>query len=110
MNRTPGFFERITGRAGKRESLKRDAGKSNKPRTRVGRIGGALNVAGPSQLIDQETGGLFGDLRSLGQLGQSTALLANPLKYPRLCRREVVEACGSKCGKHAGLHGPVRDE
>ena len=64
MNRTPGFFERITGRVGKRESLKRDAAKSNKPRARA-----QFNLRGRLQLVVGTLG-----LASLALVGRAVDL------------------------------------
>ncbi|MBC7988333.1 MAG: penicillin-binding protein 2 [Luteimonas sp.] len=64
MNRTPGFFERITGRTGTREALKRDAGKSNKPRTRA-----QFNLRGRLQLVVGTLG-----LASLALVGRAVDL------------------------------------
>jgi len=64
MNRAPGFFKRLAGGKGKRESLKRDAGKSSKPRTRA-----QFNLRGRLQLVAGTLG-----LCSLALIGRAVDL------------------------------------
>src|SRR6478609_3355215 len=70
----------------------------------------AFDVAGPLELIDQEAGGLLGDLGSLGEFGEPRAVWPDPLKYACLCSCEVVEPGGGQGGEHSVLQSPVGDE
>jgi len=47
-------------------------------------IGSALDIAECFELIDQDPGGLLGDLCLLSQIGEPAALRADPLEDPRL--------------------------
>lgn len=78
----------------------------DEPGTGVGRVRHPFDVSGLGQLVDQETGGLLGDLCLLGQGGEPAAAGCDALEEPGLRGGEVVEAGRCRGGEDAGLHRP----
>lgn len=65
-------------------------GDADQARAGVGGVGGAFDITGAFELVDNETRGLLGNLRRLGELGQPAAFMTDALKNPRLRGGHVV--------------------
>ncbi len=62
-------------------------------------VRGAFHVSGSFELVDEESGGLFGHLRGLGEFGESGAVWSDALEDPGLGGGEVIEACIRRAAK-----------